>query len=72
MAAVSRASSHTWTVVDDTPAPVTCTWCGTQAADGAPVTWTVQTGPRGLEYLCEACTRDNARNIESGLSTEYW
>jgi len=58
-------------MADDTAAPVTCSWCGAQA-DEAPVTWTVQTGPRGPEYLCDTCTRDNARNIESGLATEYW
>jgi hypothetical protein len=57
--------------VTDDETPVTCSWCGTRA-DDLPVTWTVQSGARGAEYLCEACTRDNARNIESGLSTEYW
>lgn len=58
-------------MADDTAAPVTCSWCGTQSEE-ASVTWTMQSGPRGLEYLCELCTRENARNIESGLSTEYW
>jgi len=58
-------------VTEDTAAPATCSWCGTQVEE-APVTWTVQTGPRGVEYLCDACTRENARNIESGLSAEYW
>jgi hypothetical protein len=56
---------------DDDPAPVACTWCGT-TADPAPVTWTVQSGPRGLEYLCDRCTRDNVRKIESSLPTEWW
>ena len=54
-----------------TGTPVTCSWCGTQV-DEAPVTWTVQTGPRGLEYLCDGCTRDNVRKIESSLPTDYW
>ena len=58
-------------MADDTAAPVTCSWFGARAEE-APVTWTVQAGPRGLEYLCDTCTRDNARNIESGLATEYW
>ena len=50
---------------------VSCSWCGT-TADPAPVTWTVQSGARGLEYLCETCTRDNVRKIEGSLPTEYW
>jgi hypothetical protein len=51
--------------------PVACAWCGT-AADELPVTWTVQSADRGIEYLCERCTRDNARNIEGSLPTEWW
>ena len=57
---------------DDAPArPVTCVWCGT-TADAPPVTWTMQLGERGVEYLCERCTRDNARKIEGSLPTEWW
>jgi len=37
-----------------------------------PVTWTVQSGPRGIEHLCETCTRTNVRQIESQLPTEWW
>jgi hypothetical protein len=51
--------------------PVACSWCGT-TADPAPVTWTVQTGARGIEHLCEGCTRDNVRKIEGSLPTEWW
>lgn len=51
--------------------PVSCLWCGTTVED-VPITWTVQTGERGVTYLCEKCTRDNARQIESSLPTEYW
>ena len=43
--------------------------CGTTAAP-APVTWTVQSSPRGVEYLCDKCTRDNVRKIESSLPAE--
>jgi hypothetical protein len=50
---------------------VSCAWCGA-VADSVPVTWTVQSGNRGLEYLCESCTRDNVRKIEGSLPTEYW
>jgi hypothetical protein len=46
-------------------------WCGT-TVDEVPITWTVQTGERGPIYLCEKCTRGNARQIESSLPTEYW
>jgi len=56
----------------DDPAPtVACSWCGATASP-PPVTWTVQTGARGLEYLCERCTRDNVRKIEGSLPTDYW
>jgi hypothetical protein len=62
-------------VADDveapTGSPVSCSWCGT-IADPVPVTWTVQTGARGIEYLCERCTRDNVRKIEGSLPTEWW
>lgn len=58
-------------VGDDDRTAVSCSWCGA-TADPAPVTWTIQTGARGLEYLCETCTRDNVRKIEGSLPTEYW
>jgi hypothetical protein len=51
--------------------PVSCTWCGATAED-VPVTWTVQSSDRGVEYLCDTCTRDNVRKIEGSLPTEYW
>jgi hypothetical protein len=53
-------------------APAACSWCGRTAADGPPPTWTAQLGPRGVEYLCEQCTREHVREIESSLSTDYW
>jgi hypothetical protein len=49
-----------------------CTWCGKQAPDGAPPTWTVQTSERGPQTLCEDCTRANLRSIEANLGTDYW
>jgi hypothetical protein len=51
--------------------PVWCSRCGTQA-EAAPVTWTLQTSERGLEYICEPCTRTNVRAIEGQLPTEWW
>lgn len=65
-------------VVGESDRPVSCLWCGTTVPE-LPLTWTVQTGgPPGeqgrprLSYLCEKCTRDNARQIESSLPTDYW
>jgi hypothetical protein len=55
----------------DAVEPVSCSWCGT-TAPSAPATWTVQTGRRGIEYLCDRCTREHVRKIESGLPTDYW
>jgi hypothetical protein len=52
-------------------APISCSWCG-ETVDEVPVTWTLQSGLRVLEYLCESCTRDNVRKIEGSLPTEYW
>ena len=49
-----------------------CSWCGKQAPDGAPPTWTAQSSGRGVELLCEDCTRANLRSIEANLSTDYW
>lgn len=51
--------------------PVSCAWCGA-VVDEVPVTWTIQASDRGIEYLCEACTRDNVRKIEGSLPTDYW
>jgi hypothetical protein len=58
-------------VSDEPRRPAACSWCGA-TADPAPLTWTVQTGPRGVEHLCEGCTRDNVRKIEGSLPTEWW
>lgn len=61
--------------VADVPEPdatVTCHWCGMTAAPPPP-TWSISTdGERGVQYLCERCTRDNVRKIEGSLPTEYW
>jgi hypothetical protein len=54
-----------------TTEPVSCLWCGI-VVDEVPLTWTVQTSERGVQYLCEQCTRSNARQIESSLPPEYW
>lgn len=65
-------AGHNCRVADPEPSErVSCSWCGA-SVDGAPVTWTVQSSARGVEYLCERCTRDNVRKIEGSLPTEYW
>jgi hypothetical protein len=56
---------------EQTTTGVSCAWCGT-TADEPPVTWTVQSSDRGVEYLCERCTRENVRKIEGSLPTEWW
>jgi hypothetical protein len=56
---------------DETAPTVACVWCGSQA-EGPPVTWTIQSSERGIEHLCERCTRDNVRKIEGSLPTDWW
>ena len=58
-------------MADERSEAAACSWCGT-VADPPPATWTVQTGPRAVEYLCDRCTREQLRNIESSLPQEYW
>lgn len=52
----------------------TCTWCGAVATEGTPLGWTLQTSERGrgLEHLCDACSRTNLRSIEARLDPEWW
>ena len=56
---------------EERPRQVSCAWCGS-TVDDVPVTWTVQSDERGLTYLCEGCTREHVRKIESSLPTDYW
>lgn len=50
---------------------ITCGWCGTQVEE-APPTWSSQTSERGVQLLCEECTRANLRSIEARLGDEWW
>ena len=52
--------------------PTYCAVCGTLAVDGVPASWTVQHSERGLQVLCDACTRQNIRSIEGRLSEAWW
>jgi len=53
----------------------TCSRCGAsaEAADDATVAgWSFATSRRGLEELCDVCTRSNIRAIEAKLPEDYW
>jgi len=50
--------------------PVSCAWCGAAVAE-PPVTWTMQTGDRGVEWMCQDCTRANLRALEGRLPAEW-
>jgi hypothetical protein len=52
---------------------VVCAVCGTSAPDGEPpLTWSTQLGRRGVELVCDRCTRENVRAIEGKLESEWW
>jgi hypothetical protein len=47
--------------------------CGTTAdSDEPPLTWSTQVGRRGVELVCDRCTRENVRAIEGKLESEWW
>jgi len=52
--------------------PAYCAVCGCLAPDGVPATWSMQQSPRGLQVLCESCTRENIRSIEGKLDEAWW
>ncbi len=49
-----------------------CSWCGATSPDGVPLSWSMQTSERGVQVLCEPCTRTNVRSIEAKLDGEWW
>ncbi len=53
------------------PEVSTCYGCGGQVRE-RPVTWSLQVGPRGEQWLCELCTRRNVRSIEGRLDEAWW
>jgi hypothetical protein len=55
----------------DRPAAATCTVCGTRVAE-RPLTWSLQVGARGEQWLCADCTRANVRSIEGRLDEAWW
>lgn len=53
----------------------TCARCGATAAepaDGLPAGWSLAASERGLDRLCDRCTRQNVRAIEARLDEEWW
>ncbi|MCW2716003.1 MAG: hypothetical protein JWN88_3050 [Frankiales bacterium] len=50
--------------------PVTCASCGSRAP-AQPLTWSTYAGPEGPELLCDRCTRENVRSIETQLGPEH-
>lgn len=50
----------------------TCVVCGATVDGPAPMTWSAQSGARGVQWLCERCTRDNLRSIEGRLDEAWW
>jgi hypothetical protein len=52
-----------------------CTRCGTSSGtedDVLPLGWSLSTTARGAEWLCSACTREHARDIEAKLDEPWW
>ncbi|MBO0654945.1 hypothetical protein J1792_19830 [Streptomyces triculaminicus] len=57
----------------ETPEPVACARCGTEAPGGTPLpTWicSVENGSR--RYFCDDCSRANLRSIEGRLDSSWW
>ena len=52
--------------------PAYCAVCGRLGADGVPATWSMQHTERGLQVLCDECTRSNIRSIEGRLDEAWW
>ena len=51
---------------------MTCSACETRAEEGGSLTWSTSTGPRGVQVLCDRCTRKNLRSIEGKLDEAWW
>jgi len=49
----------------------TCGACGI-TVDVRPATWSMQVSERGVQWLCDTCTRQNLRSIEGKLDEAWW
>ncbi len=53
--------------------PVTCDFCGATAeGDTTPLTWTTAVETGRQKVVCERCSREHLRAIESKLDSEWW
>ena len=48
-----------------------CGVCGTTVPE-QPLTWSMQSGPRGMTLVCDRCTREHLRAMEARLDEEFW
>ncbi len=48
-----------------------CAVCGVVVAERT-LTWSLQVGARGRQWLCASCTRGNVRSIESRFDEAWW
>ena len=54
-----------------------CGRCGAAAPDGddadsLPLGWSLSSSRRGVQRLCDRCTREHVRDIEAKLDEEWW
>ncbi|MGQ0432911.1 MAG: hypothetical protein ACT452_10970 [Microthrixaceae bacterium] len=54
-----------------------CTRCGASSAgtsdeESVPLGWSTASSPRGVEIMCEGCTREHVREIEAKLDETWW
>ncbi|MGH9084807.1 MAG: hypothetical protein ACRDYW_05090 [Acidimicrobiales bacterium] len=59
------------------PSPNVCGRCGAAGPDGddgdsLPLGWSLSTSRRGVQRLCDRCTREHVRDIEAKLDEEWW
>jgi hypothetical protein len=54
-----------------------CGRCGAAGPEGddgdiLPLGWSLSTSRRGVQRLCDRCTREHVRDIEAKLDEEWW
>jgi hypothetical protein len=50
----------------------TCDFCGRQAEDDLPLTWTTAVENGRKRVFCDTCSREHLRAMESKLDSEWW
>lgn len=56
--------------VDDQP--LTCAMCARRSSRADAVAWSREVTGRGVQWLCERCTRENLRSIEGRIDEAAW